>query len=168
MPATLRQCLRPVAHHLAACQQARHEGMLFEPLEGQMRIEHRVLVIEPRYEPDGQHAVGHGVDERSAEFFHPQREAHCVNHGSDRKAILRHLPQFLDAQGVNLRQSSEVQRLFSDKRLCQIAAHAVAENGDLRADIDTRLERGLPLTPFIDTAVAGADAHDAVAVVQDL
>ena len=59
-----------------------------------------------------------------------------------------------------------VEREPADQRLRQVAAHAVAENRDLGADVDARLERRLLLAVLVDAAIAGADADDAIAVVQ--
>ena len=68
----------------------------------------------------------------------PQRIAHRVDDGAGRHAIRRHLPQLLDADRVDLRQPALVELQLADERLGQVAAHAVAENRDLGADVDAR------------------------------
>ena len=83
--------------------------MLLEPLERQVRIEHRILVVEPADEPDREQAVRQRVDERAAELLRLQRVAHRVDDGARLQPILRHFPQFLDADRVDLRQPALVE-----------------------------------------------------------
>ena len=101
----------------------------------------------------------------AAELLLPQRIAQRVDHGAGRDAIRRHLPQLLDADRVLLRLPPVVEREPAHQRLGQVAAHAVAEDRHLRADVDARLERRLLLAVLADAAIAGAHADDAIAVV---
>ena len=168
VPAALGQRLRAVPHHLAALEQCGHERMLLEALEREVRIEHRVFVVEPRHEPDGEHAARHRVDERAAELFHPQRVAHRVDHAAGREPIDGHFPQLLDAERVELRQPALVEAELRDERLRQVAADAVAEDRRLRVDVDARLERALSAAVLVESAIAGAHADHARAVVEHL
>ena len=78
--------------------------MPLEVLERDVRIEHRIAVVEPGDEADRRQAVRHRVDERAAELLHLQRIAQRVDHRARRQPALRDLPQLLDADGVELRQ----------------------------------------------------------------
>ena len=69
--------LAPYRTSLTAFQQLRHERMLLEPIERHVRVEQRVLVVEPDDETDGQLSIGHRVDEAAAELLVPQRIAHA-------------------------------------------------------------------------------------------
>ena len=78
------------------------------------------------------------------------------------RCVLRHLPQLLDADRVELRLPPVVERQPAHQRLGQVAADAVAEDGHLGADVDARLEVGLAAAVLVDPVVAGAHADDAV------
>src|SRR5436190_21415770 len=52
--------------------------------------------------------------------------------------------------------------------LRQVATHAVAEDADLREDVDARLEGRLRLSMLVDAAIAGAHAEDSCALHQDV
>src|SRR5204863_1872799 len=54
------------------------------------------------------------------------------------------------------------------RRLRQIAADAIGQNRDFRANVDARLESRLPLSLFADSAIPGANTDDAIALVEDL
>ena len=112
--------------------------------------------------------AGHRVDEPAAELFHPQRVAERVDHRARRDAVGRHLPQLLDADGVLLGLAALGQRQARQQLLGQVAADAVAEDRDLRVDVDAGLERAAPLAVAADTTVAGPHADDAVAVKEHL
>ncbi len=51
--------------------------MLLEAVEGRVRIEQRVVVVEADDEADRQLAVGHRVEEAAAELVLAQRIAHA-------------------------------------------------------------------------------------------
>src|SRR4029453_14448202 len=103
-----------------------------------------------------------------AELLLAQRIAHRVHDGPGGNTIWRNLPQLLDADRVELRRAVLVQRKGPDDRLRQIAPDAVSENRDLRVNVNAWLERRLSLAMFSDSAIAGANARHAFAVVQDL
>src|SRR5690606_14583069 len=63
--------------------------------------------------------------------------------------------------------ASAVEGVSRDERLGEVAAHAVAQDGDARLDVDSRLERRRRATLAIEAAVARADADDRVVVVQE-
>ena len=80
--------------------------------------------------------------------------------------IGRDLPQLLEADRelLRLRAASELQS--PQQLLGEVAAHAVAEDRDLGADVDAGLERRLLLAVLADAAIAGAHADHARAVHQ--
>ena len=83
-----------------------------------------------------------------------------------RETATRHLPQLLDAERVELRQTPGIERKPLHERLGQIAANAVTENRDLRVQIDAGLERGLVTALLVESAIPCAHADDAVTVVE--
>ena len=79
--------------------------MQLEVVERDVRVEHRILVVEPDDEADREFAFRHRVDEAAAEFVEAQRITHRVDDGACGQTIGRHLPQFLDADGEQLRMA---------------------------------------------------------------
>ena len=142
--------------------------MPLEVLKRDVRIEHRIAIIESAHETNRRHAIGHRINERAAELFHLQRIAHRVNDCAGRQAPGGDLPQFLDADRVELRRSIPVEGEAPHRRLRQIAADAIGQNRDFRANVDARLESRLPLSLFADSAIPGANTDDAIALVEDL
>src|SRR5688572_10363357 len=140
--------------------------MLLEAVERHVRIEQRILVIEPGNEADRQLSLGHGVDEATAELLQAERIAHCVDHRARRDSSGRDLPQLLQADGKLLRLPPGTQLQPAKQRLRQVAAYAVAEDGDLRVHVDAGLEGRLLLTVPADAAVTGTNADDAPAIQQ--
>ncbi len=142
--------------------------MLFQVLKRLVRIEHRVLVIETGDEAERHQAVRHRVEEGAAELLHPQWIAERVDNGAGLDPVLRDLPQLLDADGIELRLLPGVERQPAHELLGQVAADAVAEDRDLGPDVDPCLERRLLRAVLVDALVAGADADDAIVLVEDL
>ena len=58
VPAAFGQRLGAVAHHLAAVEQRRDERMLLEAVERHVRIEQRILVVEPDDEAERERPSG--------------------------------------------------------------------------------------------------------------
>ena len=119
--------------------------MLLEAVERHVRIEQRVLVVEPRHEPDREPSFGHRVDEAAAELVVPQRIPERMDDGARLEAIGRHLPQLLQTERELFRLASSAKLKTPQQLLRQVAAHAVAEDRDLGVDVDARLEPGLLL-----------------------
>ena len=83
-------------------------------------------------------------------------------------AIRRDLPQLLEADRELLRLCAFAELQPPHQLLREVAAHAVAEDRDLREDVDAGLEGRLLLAVLADAAIAGADADHARAVHQDV
>jgi hypothetical protein len=135
VPAALRQRLGPVTQARPAVEQRRDVGMLLESLEYQIRIEHRILVVEPADESDRGKSVAGAVDEPAAELRLPQRVSQGVGNGAFRNAIGREFPKLLQAKGVELRQPPLVERQILHEPFREVSPDAVTENRDLRADV---------------------------------
>ncbi len=168
VPPALRQCLGPVADHLAALEQPPHERMPLEAVERHVRIEQRIPVVEARHEADRELAVRHRIDESAAELLVPQRIPHRVHDRARFESSARHLPQLFHTDGKLLGLPAAPQGKAPQQLLGEVAAHAVAEDRHLGQDVDARLERRLPRAVAVDAAVAGADADHAVAVGENL
>src|SRR4030095_2508158 len=94
-------------------------------LERDVRIEHRVLVVEARDEPERDEVVGQRVDEPAAELLHLERTAHRVDDAARLLAAGRPPPQFLDPDAIYGRALPLVEPQPPDERLREIAADAV-------------------------------------------
>ena len=168
VPAAFRQRLGAVAHEAAAVEQTRDQGMALEPVERDVRVEQRVVVVEPHHEAERHQPIGERVDEAAAELLVPQRMPERVHHGAGLDAPLRHFPQLLEPDGELLGLAPLTEGEVPPQLLGEVAAHAVAEDRDLGVDVHARLERGLLLAVLPAAAVAGADADHALAVEQHL
>ena len=167
VPSAFGQRLGAVADHLAAVEQPGDERMLLEAIERHVRVEQRILVVEPDHETDRQPSVGHRVDEPAAELVVPQRIAERVDDGAGREAIGRHLPQLLEADRELLGLSSPAELKTPQQLLGQVAAHAVAEDRDLGVDVDAGSNpalcspcRPMPRSPVATPITRGAVDED--------
>ena len=142
--------------------------MPLEVLKGDVRVEHRIAIVEAAHEPDRHESVGHGVDEPAAEFVPAKRVPHRVDHRTRRDAVGRHLPEFLDANRVQLRRPPGIEREPAHECLREIAANAVGQDRHLRTDVDPGLEGGLLLAVLPDPAVARSHPGDTIAVIENL
>ena len=97
-----------------------------------------------------------------------ERRAHRVDDPSLRHASRGHLPDFLDAGGVDLRGAAFVQLQLRREPLGQRAAYAFAEDGDLGPDVRPGLEVGLPISVPVDSLVAGPNADHPVPLEEAL
>ena len=138
-----------------------------KPLEGRVRVEQRVPIVEPGDETDREPPLRQGIDETAAELLVPQRVAHRVHHPAGRDLFGWDLPELLDRDRIGLRHRA-VEPELPDERLRQVAANAVGEDRDGRPDVDTGLEGALPLPLFIDAPVTGAHTDHAVTLVEHL
>ena len=80
------------------------------------------------------------------------------------EAVAWHLPELLEPDGELLRLPAVAKRETPPHLFGQIAAHAVAEDGDLGHDVDTWLEGRFPLATPVDPAIARANTDDAPVV----
>src|SRR5919201_2768216 len=87
VPTAFWQRLRAVANHLTAVEQRLYERMPLEMVERDVRIEHRILVVEAGDEPDRELTIRHRIDESAAEFLESQRIAHRVDDRPRRDAV---------------------------------------------------------------------------------
>ena len=142
--------------------------MLLETLEGRVWIELRIAIIEAGHETNGETSTGHRVDEAAAELFRSERIAECVDDRPLRDPIGWNFPEFLDTHGELLWLAPRREGQTSQQLLREVAADAIGKDRDLRPDVHSRLERRLVLSVLPHTAIARADAHDPIAVEQDL
>src|SRR5579862_1039218 len=133
--------------------------MRFELLEALMGIEPWIQVIQADHKSDRHPPIGHVVDETATEFFVAERPAHGVNDAASGLLLFRNVPDFLDADSIDLGIATVVEIEFPDELLGQRPAGALCEDGNLRADIDSRFEILFWLTELIDTLVAGSYAY---------
>ena len=132
--------------------------MLFERLKREVRVEHRVRVVQPHDESDRGEALLQPIHKTTAEFAWRQRIAQRVDHRTRGEAASGQLPEFLQPERVDLRQTSTIETVVLDEGLCQIAPNAVTEDRDLGSNVDAWLKRGPRFAVPIQAKVAGPDA----------
>ena len=166
VPAAFGQRLRAVAHHLPAVEQTLHQRVLLVVIESDVRIEHRILVVEADHEAERDLPLRHRVDEAAAELLEAQRIAHRVDHRAGRHAVRRNFPQFLDPNREERRMPARAELEGMRQLLREVAAHAVGEDRHLRVDVDAGLEGRLRLAVLPAAAIPGSHAEDPVALHQ--
>src|SRR5262245_8217058 len=140
--------------------------MLLEPVERHVRVEQRIVVVETNHESDRQLTVGHRIDEPASELVKLQRVAHRVRDRPGCDAPGRNLPQLLQSDGKLLRLTMSAKLQTTEEFLRQVAAHAIAEDGDLRLNVNSGFEGALVFTVTTDTTVARPHADYTSAVHQ--
>ena len=167
VPAALGQGLGAVAHHLAAVENAADERMQLEVLEGGVRIEQRIAVVETDDEADRDAAVAHGVEPAAAELLLAQRIAQRVNDRARLQAIRRDVPEFLDAdrvlRGSAGRGQSAASRCSCLVRLPRTPSAKIVTLAWMSAP-GSNAPFGLPSLPMPLVAGANTDHTRAVAV----
>ena len=138
--------------------------MRFEFLESFVRIEERIVVFEADDHAERNAIVLQAVDPAAAVDVGGERPAERVGDVTGVDAAGRDVPQFLDADAVDLRiEAVEVQLV--DQFFGQRAAGAFGEHGDFGAKFVAGGEVVFGLAVFVDAFVFGDDAGDAVAFV---
>src|SRR5262245_13880818 len=98
----------------ASLQDAPDIRMRFELLKSLMGIHAGIKVIEANNEPNGDAAIRHVVNESAAELLTAKRPSHRVNHAPAGILLLRHIPDFLHSDGIDLRVSAFIELEFLD------------------------------------------------------
>ncbi len=142
--------------------------MQLEVLERDVRIEPRILVVQPHDETDRQSRIGHGVHESAPELLLIERIAKRVHHRAGRQPPGGHVPELLDADGKQLRLTACADIRPPHELLRQIATDAVGQNRHLGAYVNTGLEIGARAAMTADAAVSGAHAGDARSLHEEL
>src|SRR5438876_3648629 len=168
VPAALGQRFRAVAHHLPAFDDLPDERVQLEAVEGDVRVEHWISVVEASDESDRDLTFRHRVDKTAAELLEAERVTHRMDDRASPHAVGWHFPQFLDPDRVERRLLAGSELQPSHQLLRQIAADAVGEDGHLRANVDAGFERRLARAMFVDAAVAGPDTPNRIALHQDV
>ena len=159
IPAAHGHGLRAVAHQLAAFENAAHEGMRLELLEGFVRIESRIVVFEAGDQSERDAVLAQAVDPAAAVHAGIERPAQRMRHPARADAARRNFPQLLDADAVDLRIEA-VEIFLRDEVLGQRAARALGEHGDLGAQFVARREIVFGLAVFVAAFVFGDHAGD--------
>src|ERR1044072_5865267 len=129
-----------------------------------MRINPRVAVVQSDRKPYVNDAVAHSIDPRAAEGVRIQRPAQRMNDRTRGKAMIRHLPEFFDAYGIDLRVARAIKLQTIDQLFSQRAGRAFAEHSNFCNNINARLKIRLGLSGLVNPLVACANACDAVSV----
>ncbi len=153
-----------VADQPTAFENSFQEGMRLPNLKGFVRIELRIRVFETDYQADGNAIVREAVDPAAAIHVRGHGPAEGVRNVAGVNAPGLHVPQFLDADAVNLR-IDVVELVFLDELFGERAARAFRKDGDLGAQFVSRRVVVLGLAVFVDAFVFGDDAGDALAFV---
>jgi hypothetical protein len=158
---------RAVGQALAALEIAADRRMGLEPLHLFERREVRVRIIQVRHEADRDQAVTEMIEERAAAHVVRQRPALAVHDQSGLVVFRRHLPEFLDADAVDLRIDTVTQVEPRHQLLRQRAAAAFGEQRVLGVQFHALRIRVFLLAVLADAHVTGRHAlHRAVLVEQ--
>src|SRR5579885_3196703 len=157
-PSAIRQRLCTVAKHLSAFKKASREWMLFEGLEGVVRIGARVFIVEAGDVADGNLRIADAVNPRAAVFFCGQRPAESVDYLAFLDASCWDSPQLVHSQTVGLRVFGIFQTKALDQLFGAVAAWAFGEDGDFGAQVISRLKVCFGLALLVHAFVIGAHA----------
>ncbi len=139
--------------------------MRLEFLKRFVRIEKRIVVFERDDHAERDAIVAQAVDPAAAVNIGGERPAERVRNVARVDAAGLHVPQFLDAEAVDLRvQAVEFQ--FADEIFGERAARAFGEHGDFGAQFVAGREVIFRLAVLVDAFVFGEDAGDAVFFVE--
>ncbi len=159
--AALGDALRAPADALAALEQPGHERVELEALQQVVHRERGVGGVEPDDQAEAELVVAHRVDERAADLVmlraRAKRPAERVD---DPVQPLRHLPDLLDPEGVDLGVlGGELEAVAGG--VGEQALDAVAQHRGLGRDLGAGLEvrELLALTPTALVAGAHAAQH---------
>ncbi len=135
-------------------------------LKSLVRIELRVGVFEADDQADGDAIVGEAVDPAAAVHVGGNGPAERVGDEARLDAAGLDVPQFLDAEAVDLR-IDVVELIFFDELLGERAARAFGEDGDFGAQFVAGRVVVFGLAVFVDALVFGDDAGDSVVFVDE-
>src|SRR5512140_2871027 len=96
-----------------------------------LRVNARVLVIEPSDVPERNDVVLGTVDPGAAVLFRSQRIAHRVNHFAGSYAPTGNFPEFFDAYAIGLRVTVVIEVEALNQLLGARSAGSLGKDGDL-------------------------------------
>src|SRR5580704_14692531 len=166
IPAAGGERLRSVADEFAAIENFFDVRVGLPLLKGFVRIELGVGVFEADDEADRDAIVGEAVDPAAAVHVGGYGPAECVRDVAGLDAAGLHVPQFFDANAINLR-IDVVELVFFDELFGERTARAFGEDGDFGAEFVAGRVVVLGLTVFVDAFVFGDDTGDAVVFVDE-
>ncbi len=135
--------------------------MRFQALESFVGIEERIVVFEADNEADRYAVFVEPVDPAAAVGVGIEWPAHRVGDPAGANVALGHLPEFLDADGVDLGIDA-VELVALDEGFGERAAGALGEDGDFGAEFVAGSEIRFGLAALVEALVLGDDAGDAV------
>src|SRR2546422_10682779 len=113
--------------NLAAFKNFSDPRVSLEELEGVVRVEARVLVINPSHQADRDAGVRQSIDEPAAELSRRQRPAGGVDDLPACNAPGGNFPELLDSRRVHLRVTPALETHAFDQLLGQRAARPFRE-----------------------------------------
>ncbi len=157
---TARDGLGAPLDPLAALEDGADGGVRLEHLEQVVRVELRVAVVEPQYQPDRHEVVAHRVDERTAELpvlrLRSQRPPQGVDHAVERSSDL---PDLLDAELPHLRRGVAPEAEVVECGVGEMALGAFGEDRHACDEVAPGLEVGQFLAVRSASLVTGAHPY---------
>src|SRR3546814_15345333 len=138
LPATVADLARGIGTALAALQYLRDIGMRLPLLHLLERGDMRVAIVEPGHEAERDLPVRLMIEEAAAIGILVQRPTLGVDHPALRVFLGVDVPQFLDAQAIDLRFAIGVERELRLPHLGQMPAHALGKKGVFRVKFKPR------------------------------
>src|SRR5688572_12841565 len=111
--------------------------MCLEQLKSLVRVKTRVTIVQTYYQANRDPALGHVVNESTAELFVSKRPPHCVNHAPAGLLLFRDVPDFLYPDRIHLRIPTTIKVELLNELFGQRSAGSFRKNGQLRAYIDS-------------------------------
>ena len=142
--------------------------MELELLELTVGIQEGIGVVEAGQVSDGDHVVGHAVDETATETVALQGITHGVDDFTRLDTRLGELPHFLDSQLEAGRVAAQVEPEVLDEVLGQASSRALTEDRHAGVQVGAGFVVGLLLAFGVDALVAGTHSDDHVVLVEDL
>ena len=167
LPATLVDDAAAIGHALAAFEDGRDRRVVLPALEFLVGRDVRVLIIERSHETERDLAVGLVVKEAPTPGAGlAQRPALRVDHAARLVLGRVDVPEFLDAEPVDLRLAIGLEVVLRLHLLGQIAARTLGEERVLGVDFHARLEIALLRTVLGDAHVLRHHAGDRALLVE--
>src|SRR5215475_4305940 len=142
--------------------------MSLELLKSFVLIEPGVEIVQANNQSYRDTPIRHVVDESAAELLVPQRPSHRVNDTTAGLLLIRDIPDFLDADGVDLRIPIGIQIELTNELLGQRSTGPLGQYGYPDADIDTGLKVRFGFSGFVRALVAGSNADNNIVFNQEI
>src|SRR5215475_3618898 len=142
--------------------------MRLELLKSVMRIKPGIEIVQADNQSYRDTPTRHVVDEPAPELLVPERPTHRVNDTTAGLLLIRDVPDFLDADGVDLRIPVGIQIELTNELLGQRSTGPFGQNGYPGTDIDTWFKVRFGFSGFVRALVPGSNTDDNIVFNQEI